>query len=78
MEPAVQPLYDQTSPAWQWLIGQAPVKLSFGLFSLHIVLGVPSAALGANNDYALRGDGAAGANTTLYHKEAGAWVACTL
>lgn len=70
--------YDPTSYAHQEGIGQVPSFIRLGTFRIHAVLGVPSASLGANNDFALRGDGAAGANTTLYHKEAGAWVACTL
>lgn len=40
---------------------------------LYVVTGVPSAANGANGDFALRSDG--GAGSCLYQKRAGAWVA---
>lgn len=74
----LSPNWNQNSYAYQEGIGQIPNSIPLGTFRIWAVLGVPSAGLGANNDFALRGDGAAGANTTLYHKEAGAWVACTL
>lgn len=70
--------FDPTSYAYQEGTGQVPTFLRLGTFKIHAVLGVPPVGLGANNDYALRGDGAAGASTTLYHKEANVWVACTL
>jgi len=59
-------------------IGEVPAFLRLGRIRIYSVLGVPPNTLGANNDYALREDGAAGANTTLYHKEANVWNACTL
>jgi len=78
MAEEVKEPFDPSSYSYQEMIGQVPASIRLGTFRVHAVLGVPSASLGANNDFALRGDGAAGANTTLYHKEAGAWVACTL
>jgi len=68
---------DQTSPAYRWLTGEKPSSLPMALGVVHFVRGVPPAALGANDDYAFRFDGAAGANTTIYHKQAGAWVGLT-
>lgn len=76
--PSQTPPYDPASYAHQEGIGQPPDFIRLGRIRIYAVLGVPSNSLGANNDYALREDGAAGASTTLYHKEAGAWVACTL
>jgi hypothetical protein len=70
--------YDPTSYAHQEGIGQIPDFIRIGRIRIYSVLGVPPNTLGADNDYALRENGAAGANTTLYHKESGAWVACTL
>lgn len=72
------PAFEPTSYAYLEGIGQVPSFIRLGTFKIHAVLGVPAAGLGANNDYALRGDGLAGASTTLYHKEANVWVACTL
>ena len=37
--------------------------------------GAPNNSNGANGDFYFRGDGTAGANTVVYHREAGAWVA---
>lgn len=37
--------------------------------------GVPNDANGANGDFYFRGDGTGGANTAVYHKEGGIWVA---
>jgi len=65
------------SYAQQEGIGEVPAFIRVGRIRVHFVLGVPSAALGANNDYAVREDGAAGANTCIYHKEGGAWVGLT-
>lgn len=65
--------FDQASYAYQEMIGQVPSFIRLGTFRVHAVLGVPSASLGANNDFALRADGAAGA--CIYQKRAGAWVA---
>ena len=78
MNPSTFIYPDITSPAHDDLIGQpgAFIRTPFG--RVHWVSGVPSAVLGADGDFALRFDGAAGANTTLYHKETGNWVACTL
>jgi hypothetical protein len=70
--------YDPSSYAHQEGIGQIPDFIRVGRVRWYSVLGVPSNNLGANNDYALREDGAAGASTTLYHKESNVWVACTL
>lgn len=39
--------------------------------------GAPNDANGANGDFYFRSDGTVGADTAIYHKEAGAWVACT-
>jgi hypothetical protein len=70
--------YDPSSYSHQEGIGQPPDFIRVGRVRWYSVLGVPSASLGANNDYAFREDGVAGANTTVYHKEAGTWNACTL
>ncbi len=70
--------FDPSSYSYQEMIGLVPSSIRLGTFRIHAVIGVPSNPLGSDNDYALRADGAAGANTTLYHKQAGAWVACTL
>jgi hypothetical protein len=69
--------FDPTSYSYQEMIGQVPSSIRLGTFRVHAVIGVPSTALGANGDFALRTDGTAGANTTIYHKEAGAWVGLT-
>lgn len=74
----MNPDFDPTSYAFREGIGQVPASIRIGTIRVHVVTGVPPAALGANGDFALRSDGAAGANTTLYHREAAAWVACTL
>ncbi len=37
--------------------------------------GAPNNANGSNGDFYFRGDGTAGGNTIIYHKEAGSWVA---
>jgi hypothetical protein len=65
--------FDPSSYAYQEMIGQVPTFIRLGPFRVYAVIGVPSATLGANNDFALRGDGAAGA--CIYQKRAGAWVA---
>ena len=57
--------------------GEVPSFIRLGTFRVHAVIGVPSAALGANGDFALRTDGAAGANTCIYHKELGNWIGLT-
>ena len=57
--------------------GEVPSFIRLGTFRVHAVIGIPSAALGANGDFALRTDGAAGANTTIYFKAAGAWTGLT-
>jgi len=65
--------FDPSSYSYQEMIGQVPSSIRIGTFRVHAVIGVPSASLGANNDYALRADGAAGA--CIYQKRAGVWVA---
>lgn len=65
--------FDPSSYSYQEMIGQVPSSIRLGTFRVHAVIGVPSASLGANNDYALRADGAAGA--CIYQKRAGVWVA---
>lgn len=75
--PSQTPPYDPTSYAYQEGIGQVPSSIRLGTLRVHAVIGVPSATLGANGDFAFRSDGAAGANTCIYHKEAGAWVGLT-
>lgn len=66
--------FDPSSYAYQeGVLGQTPSSMRLGTFRIHGVIGVPSAALGANGDYALRFDGAAGAH--IYFKSAGAWGA---
>jgi len=78
MADELQPNYDPTSYAFQeGALGQVPNFIRLFNFRIYGVSGVPSASLGANGDYAVRQDGAAGANTTIYHKEAGAWVGLT-
>lgn len=69
--------FDPASYSYQEMIGQVPSSIRLGTFRVHAVIGVPSASLGANGDFALRTDGAAGANTCIYHKETGAWVGLT-
>lgn len=64
---------DPSSYAYQEGIGQVPTSLRLGSIRIHVVTGVPAAALGANGDAAWRTDGAAG--VVLYQKRAGAWVA---
>jgi hypothetical protein len=68
---------DPTSFSYQEGMGQVPNFIRLFNFRIYGVDGVPSASLGANGDFALRSTGAAGANTTIYHKEAGAWVGLT-
>jgi hypothetical protein len=68
---------DQTSHAAQDGRGQTPDFIRLGRIRIYSVLGVPSNNLGANNDFAFREDGAAGANTCIYHKESNIWVALT-
>ncbi len=65
--------FDPSSYSYQEMIGQVPSFIRLGTFRVYAVIGVPSAALGANNDFALRADGAAGA--CMYQKRAGVWVA---
>lgn len=55
------------------ILGQVPSSIRLFTFRIHGVLGVPSASLGANGDYAFRSDG--GAATHIYFKAAGAWGA---
>jgi hypothetical protein len=69
--------YDPASFAHQEGIGQIPDFIRLGRIRIYSVLGVPSNSLGANNDFAFREDGAAGANTCIYHKESGSWVGLT-
>lgn len=71
------PFVDPSSYVAQEGIGEVPSFLRLGIFRIHAVIGIPSASLGADGDYALRFDGAAGANTCIYHKETGAWVGLT-
>jgi hypothetical protein len=69
---------DPTSNAYlEGVDGQPSQSMYLGTVRVWGVQGVPSAALGGNGDFALRSDGAAGANTTIYHKESGAWVGLT-
>lgn len=49
---------------------QVVTKLSAGS-------GVPANGDGADGDFYFRSDGVAGANTTIYHKQAGTWVGLT-
>lgn len=66
--------FDPSSYAYQeGVLGQTPSSIRLGPFRVYAVTGVPSASLGANGDYALRFDGAAGAH--IYFKAAGAWGA---
>lgn len=65
--------FDPASYAYLESMGQVPPFIRLGTFRVHAVIGVPSASLGANNDFALRADGAAGA--CIYQKRAGVWVA---
>lgn len=65
--------FDPSSYGYQEMIGQVPSSIRLGTFRIHAVIGVPSASVGANGDYALRSDGAAGAH--IYFKAAGAWGA---
>ena len=66
--------YDPSSFAYQeGVLGQIPNFIRLFNFRIYGVTGVPPASLGANNDYAFRNDGAAGA--CIYQKRAGAWVA---
>jgi hypothetical protein len=69
--------FDPSSYAFQEGIGQVPTFIRLGTIRIHSGTGVPAAALGADNDFYVRADGVAGANTTIYHKEAGAWVSLT-
>jgi hypothetical protein len=64
---------DPASYTYQESLGQVPNVIRLYNFRIYGVTGVPSAALGANGDYALRNDG--GAATHLYFKAAGAWGA---
>lgn len=59
------------------VLGQIPAFISIANFKLWGGGGVPSASLGADGDYYFRSDGAAGANTCIYHRESGAWVGLT-
>ena len=66
--------YDPSSYAYQeGALGEVPSFIRLFNFRIYGVTGVPSASLGANNDWALRTDGAAGA--CLYQKRANVWVA---
>lgn len=65
--------FDPSSYGYQEMIGQVPSSIRLGTFRVHAVIGVPSAALGGNGDYALRQDGVAGNH--IYFKAAGAWGA---
>ena len=40
--------------------------------------GLPNNANGANGDFYFRGDGTVAADTVVYHKQSGSWVALTL
>lgn len=71
-------IYDPTSYSYaEGVLGQVPSFIRLGSIRIHAVTGVPSAILGANGDFALRTDGVAGSNTTIYHKEAGVWTGLT-
>ena len=69
--------FDPISYAIQEGIGEVPSLLRISTFRIYGGQGVPSASLGADGDFYLRSDGAAGANTTIYHRETGAWVGLT-
>ena len=71
--------YDPVSFAYQEGIGQPSTQVPIRLadFGIYGGAGVPASTLGANGDFFFRSDGAGGANTTIYHKEAGAWVGLT-
>ena len=64
---------DQSSYAFQELIGQRPLGFPLGFITVYPFVGVPSNAIGKNGDYGLRQD--AGAGTHIYFKAAGAWAA---
>lgn len=66
---------NQQTFAYRSLTGQPTSPIELGLFNLHYGIGVPAATLGANNDFYFQGNGTQAANTVVYHKEAGAWVA---
>lgn len=67
------PAYDPSSYSNLEAMGQIPSSIRLGTFRAHAVIGVPSASLGANGDYAFRADGAAGAH--IYFKAANVWGA---
>ena len=71
--------YDPVSFAYQEGTGQPSTQVPIRLadFRIYGGAGVPASTLGANGDFFFRSDGAGGANTTIYHKEAGAWVGLT-
>lgn len=64
---------DQSSYAFQEIVGQRPLGFPLGFITHFPVVGVPSNALGKNGDIAWRQDG--GAGTAIYQKRAGVWVA---
>jgi hypothetical protein len=71
------PDLDPSSYAYQEGIGQVPSLLRLAQFRIYGGTGAPSNSVGADGDFFLRSDGAGGANTCIYHKEAGAWVGLT-
>lgn len=64
---------DQSSYAFQELIGQRPLGFPLGFVTLFPCVGVPSNAIGKNGDYAFRQDGVAANH--IYFKAAGIWGA---
>ena len=65
---------DPASYTAQEARGEVPQFIRLFNFRIYGVDGVPSNSLGANGDFAIRSTGAAGASTTIYHKEASVWV----
>ena len=68
---------DPSSYSAQEIRGEPPTSIRLGAWRLHMVLGVPPATLGQDNEFALRADGTVAGNTVAYHKQGGVWVAFT-
>lgn len=81
MKPSNDPLdhgWDPTSYSYnEGVTGNIPNAFPLASFQIFGGDSVPSNALGANGDFYFRSTGAAGANTCIYHKEAGAWIGLT-
>lgn len=70
--------HDPSSYAYQeGVLGQVPSFIRLGPLRIYAGQGVPSASLGANGDLYIRQDGAAGANTKIYSRDAGVWTGLT-